>query len=491
MMIPQFNFLGGANTNLSPMLQPENTAQVLNGVNPTYKLGALVKDLGYSRVGDTLEAGKSITGLFDFHQSPSIQKILATVNNSAGTNLTLQYNNAGTWTDIALGTAWDAYEDCLVEMESFIGHCFFVGYDSTDSVFLPVGSLTGTTFSTSANVTDMPQAKFIKRYRDRIYIAHCRYSGATYEYRVYFSSIPTAGAITWTPASDFLDVDYGTQITGMSENWDRLVVFTENDAYMYDQSFWKKTWAIGCSNHRTIQNQGAYMLWCDYDGVWMSTGGQPQNISGPIIDFIRAGNPRNFFATIIDEEYKLYVGEVTVNSVTYSNCELTFDLKTSLWRWREFYDTPTVYARYNDGGRMRQYIGMNDGEVMNKGKYTDTNLVSSDDTQPIAINFELAPIHLGDFSSFKGIKRLIAYASKAQGLVLKYRVIDKNTRALTPYKPLGELTKFINTFDISSAEDGVIIQIAGSENSTREYFEFYGYVLDIIKTSNTYASSQK
>ena len=122
-------------------------------------------------------------------------------------------------------------------MESFLEYCFFVGYDSTDSVFLPVGSLTGVTFSTTTNVTNMPQAKYIKRYRNRLYVANCKISAALYPYRVYFASVALGGgSLTWTVATDFIEVDYSEQITGIGENWDRLVIFTEYSAYLYDQS---------------------------------------------------------------------------------------------------------------------------------------------------------------------------------------------------------------------------------------------------------------
>lgn len=477
MILPQTNQTLGANVMLTPLTQPPNSPTVLNGVNNAYKIGGLLKDPGYSQVGDTLEADKSITGLFDFHQTPTVQKILATVNNSAGTNLTLKYNNAGTWTNIALSNAWDAFEDSKVEMESFIGYCFFVGHDATDDVFLPVGSLTGTTFSTSTNVTNMPQAKYIQRYRDRLYIAHCRSAGTTYEYRVYFSSIPSAGAITWTVATDFLDVDFGEGITGMGSNWDRLIVFTENSAWFYDQTIWKQAWDTGCSAHRTIQSKGVYTYWCDYDNFWRSSGGQPEAIGGPVLDFIKNGNPRNFFSVITDEEYRTYVGAVTVNGVAYANCELTFNIPTNSWRWREFTDDFTIYANYNDSGSVYQYMGAADGEVMKKGKYTDSTLISADDGNPISVNFELAPIWLNSEKQ-KRIKQVIAYADRAQGLNLQARVLDKNTRVLTPYKPLGKLTKYINEFDVN-VDKGVMIQIAGSESSTQPYFSLLGLLYDI------------
>jgi hypothetical protein len=482
MIIPQTNFLAGANASVSPLLQPENSPTVLNGVNNAYELGALLKDTGYSQVGDTLEAGKSITGLYDFHQSPTTQKILATVNNAAGTNLVLAYNNAGTWTDINIGSAWDAFEDCKVEMEGFIGYCFFVGYDSTDKVFLPVGSLTGTTFSTSTNVTDMPQGKFIKRYRDRLYIAHCYYSGALYQYRVYYSSVPVAGAIEWTPATDFLDVDFGREITGMGTNWDRLVVFTEQTAHIYDQSIWKKLWDTGCTAHRTIVNKGPYMYWFDGDNAWRSSGGQPEPIGGPIVKFIKAGNPRNFFSCETDEEIRTYVGTITVNGVQYTNCELIFNIPTQSWRWREFYDNFTIYAPYNNGGKVYQYMGVDDGEVMCKGKYTDTTLISSDDGYDIAANFELPPIWLNS-EKVKRLKKVTAIANRAQGLNLQARVVDRNIRMLTPYKPLGKLIKYINDFDVN-VDNGVMIQIAGSESSQLPYFSLLGLLYDIELYSN-------
>ena len=38
-----FSQLGGANTNVSPFLQPDDSASVLNGVNISHKLGAILK----------------------------------------------------------------------------------------------------------------------------------------------------------------------------------------------------------------------------------------------------------------------------------------------------------------------------------------------------------------------------------------------------------------------------------------------------------------
>jgi hypothetical protein len=495
MVIPFFDFTKSANTNISPFLQAANQPSILNGWTNAWKVGALTSDTGYSRVSNQIQDNKTIYGLYDFTQEPGTQKVLATVDDATSDDTQLFYKTpTGDWTEITgAETAWANFATVKVEMVGFIGYCFFVGYSATDG-FLPVASLTGTTFSSSTNVTDMPQAKYILRYRDRLYLLNVRYGGTTYPFRVVASSVPSAGAITWAVAGSptsstggFIDVDFSLEITGGGENWDRMVVFTERSAYMYDQSSFKKVWDIGCSNHRTIKCHNAYMIWANADGVWVSTGGQPQNIGGDVIDFIRAGTPRNFFAEIVNEVYWLYVGNVTVNGVTYANLVLKFNINLSTWEWRELSDTMTIFARYNNSGKFRLYMGDTDGNVWDKGQYTDSTLVNTDRTVSgagvaIPSNFELAPIILDGAEKWKAIKTLTAYAERAGGLTLYARVIDRNTRATTPYKPLGKLEKFINTFDVSTSS-GAIIQIAGSLNTSQPYASFYGFTLDIEQES--------
>lgn len=558
MIVQNYNLLGGANTNVSPFLMSDGSASVLNGCNPAYKLGALLKDVGYARKGAQIQADKSITGLFNFRQSYGTQKMLATVNDAdgdddtqlfyytnvdttvdvisasgqkvvsvtsttgfiagdtviiakgtaneethvidtiqVGVSITTTVNLANThavsvtveqsWTELtAAEAAWNAYENMNIEMESFIGYCFIVGHSNVDG-FLPVRSLTGTTFGTT-NTTSMPGAKYITRYRDRLYIANCDITGTPYPYRVYFSSVPVAGAITWDPAGDFIDVDYSEQITGISENWDKLLIFTEYSAYMYNQQEFKKSWDVGCSNHRTIKNSGQYMFWTNRDGVWLSVGGgYPQNVSGGVIDFFRNGSPLDFFAEVIDEEYILYVGNVTVNGISYSNTELIFNIPTQTWRWRENYNQMTIFARYNESGKLRRYMGDTTGTVWDKGKYTDDTILSEDATingsgQPIGSNFELAPITLGDTSFTKRIKEIFAFAERAGGLKLKYRLIDRNSRALTKYMEMGELTQYVNSFEVR-ADGGVLLQIAGTEYGSNPYWSFFGLALDIEEQS--------
>lgn len=471
------NFLDGANTAVSPFLQPQTSLTVSNGVNAAYELGALLKDTGYQIIGSQIQDNKSVKSLFNFRQSSSVQKMLATVDDATSDDTQLFYSTGGTWTEIgAAETAWANFAGMNVEMVGFIGYCFFVGHGTTDG-FLPVGSLTGTTFSTSTNVTSMPQGKYIKRYRDRLYVFNSYISPTAYPYRCYFSSVPSAGAITWTPASDFFDVDFEDEGTGLGEVADRLVLFTDSSAYMYDQASKFKVWDIG-GYHRTIQNHGPFIIFANSDGVWMSSGGQPQNISGNVINFFKGGNPANWLSSLVDEEYYIYVGTVTVKGVTYANCLMTFNIPLQQWRSRELADPLTSMAKYTTSGQRFLWMGDNDGKVYQKGKYTDSPLIKTDNGSPITANFETAPIFIGGLSLESDLLRLTAYANKALGLKLQGRILDNSQRILTEYKPIGELTKYINDFDVDIGS-GVFIQIAGSEYGSNEYFSFYGLELDI------------
>jgi len=484
---PFFSFIQGLNTGVSPFLQPQSSLTVANGVNTSYKLGSILKDTGYSRVSTQIENNKSITGLFDFQQTGAIQRTFATVNDSTDDDTQLFAKEpAGAWSEIAAAeTAWANKANINVEMEEFINYLFIVGHGATDGFITP-SSVTGTTFSTSTNVTSMPNAKYIKKFRDRLYIANCDIAGTPYPYRVYFSSVPSAGAITWTVATDFFDVGYNLDVTGMTATSDLLYIFTRDQAFFYDQSQLRQIWHYGCSNHRTIQAFGPYAIWCTGDNIAITTGGQPQLIGGSVIDFIRGGTAQSFFSAQIDDEYYLYVGTVTVNGLTYTNCLLTYNFATDSWRSRELADDVTIMARYfdNTNWENRLYMGDADGNVWDKSKYTDTTIAQSDSettlgtpVTPISSSFELT-LPFGSMNSVNEVDNFVAYADRALGLKLKIRVLDRNARIIMPYTPIGELKQFVNTFNIE-IEKGAIIQIQGSETGTNPHWSFHGFEIEV------------
>uniref|UniRef100_A0A6M3IK69 Uncharacterized protein n=2 Tax=viral metagenome TaxID=1070528 RepID=A0A6M3IK69_9ZZZZ len=480
------HFLEPSTTELSPFLAGDNQLMICNGVNPSYHKGTIKKDLGYSQVGSTtLQSGKPIRSLHHFRQSSSVDKILATVDDATSDDTQLFYSTGGNWTEITdAETAWANEATMDVEMEDFISYCFFVGYSSTDG-FLPVGSLTGTTFSTSTNVTNMPGAKYIKRYRDRLYIGNCDISGTAYPYRVYFSSVPSAGSISWTVASDFIDVDYSEQITGIAENWDVLTIFTEFSAYQYDQSYKKKVWDVGCAGQRTIQNAGAYMFFANKDNVYVSTGGRPEPVGNAILGFLRGSTPSEWRAALVDNEYHLYVGDsVSVGGLTYSNVLLSFNIDSNMWRWRELYDSVDSMCRYTASGDDFLLLGCADSEIMKKSKYTDTTPIYADDGQPISAHFRTKAYDMGDPTVQKKIIEINAYSEYGQGMTIRYRIFNKNREVLMPFTNIGTLSKVVNQFKDLKKLEGNFIQFECKERSSLKAFSFYGFSMEYELATN-------
>ena len=461
----------------SPFIPGDNQLIICNGVNPSHEYGVLKKDLGYAQVGSTtLQATKPVRSLYNFIQEPGTSKLLATCDDATADDTRLFYSTGGNWAEIAgAEAAWAGDATMDVEMESFIKYCFFVGYSSTDG-FLANLSLTGTTTSTTTNVTSMPQAKYIKRYRDRLYVANCNITATTYPYRVYFSSVPSAGAITWTVASDFIDVDYSEQITGIEQNWDRLMIFTEFSAYMYDQSNKKKVWDVGCSGQRTIQNIGANMIFANKDNVYMSTGGRPEAIGNNIKELLQNSNPANWRSAVVDEEYNLYLDDsVSAGGMTYTNVMTTYNFNTQMWRWRDLGDSIDSLAKYTSSGDDFLVLGAADSEIHKKSKYSDTTPIYADDTKPINAHWRTKGYDMGDPSVAKKITELVAYTEYGNNMSIRYRIYDKNREVLSPFKTIGTLSSVVTEFKNLKEIEGNFIQFEGKERSSNKAFRFFGF----------------
>lgn len=548
------HFLTPPSTEVSHFLATDTQLVECVGANPSYKLGELWKDTGYIILGAQIRANKTIGGLFYFVQSNLVTKMLATLNDAAGTGTELWYSNGAGWTQITV-TPWASSPSMRVEMESFLGHCFFVG-SSTGVTFLPVGTLNGTTFSTTANCVGMPQAKYITRFRDRVYVANTSlnitttlngnisigdtsitvvdtsrfpssgtlttigtntnvtYTGKTATtftgipatgdgsitaaalsgvtvrlgsttptpYRVYFSRIPVNGTTYWQSDTDFFEVDFSEEIIGISSNWDRLMIFTDQNTYMYDGQQLKKVFQTGCVNQRTIKNMDAYMVWMAPDNVYASiSGGRPQPIGTDILQLIRNSAELDFIpddnklsAEIAWQEYNLYLGATSANGISYTNCLATFNFDRGMWRWRELATAPTSMAWSKVvAGKTFVYFGNNNGQVFRKG--LPNSQIYTDNGTAIRSRFRTKAFDLGSPEILKAVTRIISYCRKAGGLELRFRVFDKQTEKDMPFTSLGTLTKCVNILD--KRLDGHFIQFEGIEMGGTEGWVFNGLTL--------------
>lgn len=475
------NFILGANSSVSPFLMKDESLMKLQGFNVGYRLGSLTKDPGYFRIGDK-PSSEIITGIYDFQEDPSTQKAFRT--ESAGANLDLRYNNGGAWTSISgATTAWSGKADAATSFETFLGYMFVVGYDSANG-YIPTRSLAGTTLGTT-NLTNAPDAKFIVRYRDRLYMLNVSYGGTDYPFRVRVSPPVSAGALgDWDYTDNFFDLDYGLEITGVGVNWDAMVIFTKNSAYYYNQNQLKLLWRRGCASHSTIKNSGEFMVWVDRDGVWLSKSlSTPQNISGAVKDFILAANPNAMFGEVVNEIYHLYVGDVSVNGTSYSNLMLYFDFSTTTWAWRELEDDMSCMGSYDDSGSLRLYMGDKNGQTWDKSKYYDATVVWSDgkigsaEGADITGIIETKPDPIDDPAIRKKLKSITTYSDRPGEMMVLARAYNNNVDAIMEYKPIGKATKIIHAFEGLDMEFNML-QMLVTETSILEYVSLWGIEIE-------------
>lgn len=477
--ITQRGWLLPPTTETGLLVGQSNALQECLGCNPSYVLGELWQDTGYIIIGAAIHATQPILGLHQFTQTPAIKKILATTNDATGANTELWYSTGTTFTQIASTSAWNGVPNARVEMADFNGYCFLVGYNG--SSFLTTASLQGTTFSTSAQVTGAPKGKYVVSYRSRVYIGNVN-DGAAKPYRVDFSSVPTAGNITWDPTLDFFDINQSSEVTGMGVNWDRLIVFSGDSAYMYDEESNRQIFFKGCVAHRTIQNVGAYMVWCAKDNIYVSvSGGREVPIGNDILQLYRNSAELAFIpdstklcASVTNNEYNLYLGATSANGVSYTNCLATYNFDRGMWRWRELANEPLSMAWTDLFFPNPIIFGDVTGDVFRKALPNNTS-VFTDNGTAIKSRFRTQPMDMGSPEVLKAVTQIIAYAQVPGNLKLSYRVFTKDSATISPFKDLGTMTQNIQYFN--KRLDGHFIQFQGEALSSVAPWIFWGFTL--------------
>jgi hypothetical protein len=337
----------------------------------TYKVGKLQKVPGYSLVNNQIVSGKDVCYLHHYYDTASKINYLLAVSDSS-TNLTLQYRTTGNFAVITgISTSWDTYATSIPSMINYLGKTFIVGYKS-GTTFLPNATIKATTFSTSdTDITNMPQGKFIVRYKDLLYVLYAKVSGSVYPSRAYYCDEPTNEAITWNNLlTTFVEFGYddGDEITGGAEAFDRLIVFKHNSMWKYDESNRSKIADIGCDSHRSIVNINGVLYWTNRQGAWRWMGGMPELISARAQEFFDAVDQESFLNQIgvqyNESEYRVFLGDVTVNNYTYENAWYCFNTTREKCYIRCTYDEVKSASTYIESGKKRVYFGNNNGYVM-------------------------------------------------------------------------------------------------------------------------------
>ena len=350
----------------------------------------------------------------------------------------LQYRTTWAWTALTGGT-YTSRLDAELSSVNYLDKLFIVWYDSVDSVFLPNATILWTTHSTSdANLTSMPQAKYVVEYNDLLYTLNSYIDSTKYPSNAYYSNDPVDNAITWNNTLNFLE--FGQQdwdeITWGAKSNDRLVVFKNNSMWTWDESNKKKIGNIGCDSYKSIQEVNSILYWFNRNGIWRWDGAIPQLISGKVQPFIDAIDQSKLNKVVAVQnwlEYRMFIGTVVVRWVTYTNCWIVFDVRREKFYIRCTKTNALSACEYVESNTWikRSYFGSNTGYVYKFNQYIDW--INSDDWDDIDYFFVTNTIDLGAPEIEKLIGTVHFYTLNANWL--KYQIDSDKSGEFNEWVP--------------------------------------------------------
>lgn len=425
------NLSGGIQNATSDYLRKSDECLLIVNCNGD-RVGSLQKRLGYTRIDVTLGALQDILGLQAYYQAGAANRLIAAVSGAA--TASIAFGTGGAWTVINSGQLAGA----KFMGEQYLNMVYFVGYNDTTNTFASNFLVNGVTYDGAhANIANMPQARWIKSYKDLIYVANVRTGGTNYPSRVYFSGIPSAaGVITWTPATRFFTVpsDDNDPITGLEVNADRLLVFKMRSLYRWDESEVRFIAFDGCPNGRTIFTIGGLTFYysLNSNGIFVYSGGKPKLISQkiqPIMDAIDKTLINQYYACGDYDHYYLYVGTFTLNlpygdTQVITNAWIVYTLSTNSWYLYSSGDVVRYMARWVDANNNdRIQLGNTNGEVFTLASGTDS--VFSDSGAAISMQVRYrTPI--GVPHQNKTVHKAWPLVDRAQGMTFRARADNRD-----------------------------------------------------------------
>lgn len=368
---------GGMVTEVVDSLTPVNTMRLILNMDIDVIGGARVRE-GNTAIGNQLEDGKNILGVYNFRDAGSggNSQQIAAVNDVNDSVSVLEYNNGGVWTGISGGGSRSA--NAKHRFATFLDRVFTV-----NSVFDTPLSWDGNPSNAfdSTQLSSAPSGQFITTYKSRLYIA----GESANPDRVYFSSIvSSAGNITWDTAEGFLTLNpsdglEGGDITGLAKNGTLLLIFKDRGMYRWNGSSTDPELVIdvGCSSQESIATRNGITFFFNPFGVYATNGGQPKAISQAVQRWVD-GMSGSFYANVSgccdEKNYYCSIGDSTVDGQTYSNVVLVYHIPSRTWVVRSYpYQIRCMTNFIGSDETAGIMVGNNDGLALEFNEGTTDN----------------------------------------------------------------------------------------------------------------------
>jgi hypothetical protein len=399
---------------LNDTICPENSVQLAINMNFD-RVGAITTRLGVANFATTLGSSVMSFGTLNIAGTSPVYRLFAHV----GTSIFVW--DGANWTSVRSTLTGSG----KARFSQFLDRTWMVNGSSGD---VPKTS-NGGSFDTTNVPATFPKADFIEAgYGGRIWVAD-----ASKDILYYTDIVQSLDGTTYQPLAFTLSTNFisqfspqdGESITGLFRVPKALLLFKQNHIYrVYSTTNVDPypAYNVGTFSQESIVQGKDGVYFHHSSGFYkFNYDGQPTEISRRVIDFVRA-IPRASYANIVGvydgfDAVKWSIGAVTVDGVTYSNCQMRYTISTQVWTIYDFGSTSiTAIAQYDDGTTIEQIAGTSAGLVgkLDSG-YTD---FGSD------IYYELIDrwrCFTEMYSVVKNISGMMVMTENGAGMELQYR----------------------------------------------------------------------
>ena len=454
---------------LSDNVCPENSVQL--AVNAHFDtIGAVTTRLGVATYATTLAGSIGSFGTLN-SQASDTKYLFARV----GTTVQALNSTTEAWAEVETGLTGSG----KARFSQFLNRTWMVNGNAGDT---PVTS-DGTAFDTTDVPATFPKADFIEAgFGGRVWLGD-----AAKDILYYTDIVQSTDGTSYDPLTFTLDVNFitkfspqdGESMTGLFRVPKALLLFKENHIYrIYSTSNVDPypAYNVGTFSQESIVQTKDGIYFHHSSGFYkFNYDSQPTEISRRVIDFVKA-IPRASYDDVIGvydgyDAVKWSVGAVTVEGVTYSNCQMRYTLSTQVWTIYDYDDTSfTALIKYDNGTTIEQVVGTSTGLVgkLDSG-YTDFGK---------NIYYEIidrwrAFTEMDAFS--KDISGLAVLSSKATGSLIQYQtdsMIDNK------WEDIGNVEgKYVTLFPNVGTEDFNEVRLRTTGYSSGNPMRFKGVEL--------------
>lgn len=300
---------------------------------------------------------------------------------------------------------------------------------------------TGTAWLSTGGPLDVnhwpSNTRFANVFNSKLYTA----GSVTAPDTLYYSSIPSAGAISWVSGAGSLQVnpnDGSNGITGLITTGTVELIFKRNTLYRWDGSstFANQVISVGCPRQEAMANHDSgfvyfFGLGKASVGAYRTSGGYPQKLSKNIERWFKAISPSYYDSVAAfcdDDHFYISVGTVTVDGSTYTNAWFVYTISMQVWHIESRATSFTVFTSYIDTTSALTTVGGNTA-----GSVETINSGTTDNGTPISADVELGRLPISTRARTKMLSTLTAYATYWKGINVFLRADNGE------YKSLGQM----------------------------------------------------